>query len=49
MNYMKKESCRACGIEMSPHTKCEICKDFISLHCPKCGKSTDPQIHTHSS
>ncbi len=46
---MRTESCRVCGIEMSLETRCEICKDFIRLHCPKCGKTTDPQIHIHKN
>ncbi len=46
---MRAESCRTCGLEMSPEIRCEICKDFIRLHCPKCGKTTDPQIHIHKN
>jgi len=46
---MRTESCRACGLEMSLEIQCEICKDFTRLHCPKCGKTTDPQIHIHKN
>ena len=45
---MRTESCRACGIDMSPDLQCEVCKNFISLQCHKCGKTTDPQIHIHN-
>ena len=46
---MRVESCRTCGLDMLPDIRCEICKDFITQHCPKCGKTTDPQIHAHNS
>lgn len=44
---MRKESCRTCGIQMEPELKCEVCRDFIALHCSNCGRTNDPQIHTH--
>jgi hypothetical protein len=46
---MRSESCRTCGFEMKPELQCEICKNFIMLNCPKCGKSTDKQIHIHQN
>ncbi len=44
---MRNESCRACGLEMVPEKECSICHNYLSLHCPKCGKITDTQIHAH--
>jgi len=49
ISSMRSESCRTCGLEMKPDLQCEICKNFIRLHCPKCGKSTDAQIHIHQN
>jgi predicted RNA-binding Zn-ribbon protein involved in translation (DUF1610 family) len=49
MYYMRLESCRTCGLEMKPDLQCEICKNFTRLHCPKCGKSGDAQIHIHQN
>ena len=46
---MRQESCRTCGLDMSPDLRCEICKDFVRLHCPKCGNTTDTQIHIHKN
>ena len=45
---MRQESCRACGLEMEPQEQCNICHNYVSLHCPKCGKTTDTQIHIHN-
>ena len=45
---MRKESCRTCGIEMQPEKLCNICHNYVSLHCPKCGNTTDTQIHIHN-
>lgn len=46
---MRIESCRICGLDMEPNIQCNICKDFQSLHCPKCGKNSDKQIHIHKN
>ena len=48
VKFMRKESCRVCGLEMEPKEQCSICRNYVSLHCPKCGKTTDTQIHIHN-
>ncbi len=45
---MRSESCRACGYEMVPDITCNICKIFVRMHCPKCGKTNDAQVHLHN-
>ena len=45
---MRLENCRVCGLEMEPDQRCEVCKNFVRLHCPKCGKTNDPQVHLHN-
>ena len=47
MYSMRQESCRKCGLEMEPDLICEVCKNFIQSHCPKCNRTNDLQIHIH--
>ena len=46
---MRLDSCRTCGVQMEPDAKCTLCEDFVTTHCPKCGKTVDTQVHVHNS
>ena len=46
---MRLESCRKCGLEMKPDMRCEICRDYNRLHCPKCDATTEEQVHIHNT
>lgn len=42
-----KESCRGCGICLTPFATCNICQEYVSWMCCKCDKIEDC-IHSHN-
>jgi predicted amidophosphoribosyltransferase len=44
-----KECCRACGMDLTPISTCNICEEYVSWVCGRCEKIEDvTHIHTYS-
>ena len=46
MIKMPDESCRSCGGELTPYTKCAECNQVNRSICKKCGTKTHEQFHS---
>ena len=46
---MRIDSCRTCGIAMKEFQTCPVCRVVSRFVCPKCGKTSDEQIHPECS
>jgi hypothetical protein len=45
ISYMRKDSCRNCGITMQEFQHCTVCKEVNQFACKQCRRSSDEQVH----
>ena len=43
---MRKDSCRSCGSDPIPCTRCLVCREPIVFFCQKC-IDVDAKLHMH--
>ena len=46
---MRIDLCRTCGIDMKEFQACHVCRKISRFACPKCGRTSDEQVHPECS